>query len=307
MSNELEDLIKEKLPKSRETATGYYPVKCPMCKDHKVRAGFRFDADKITYHCFRGKCDYTNAAIYEYGKYMVRRFRDVLKKFDVHAPAKYLTVKPTTITQELDKTLYEPHHYEKVKLQENFTRYNPSKNVEYKKYLDSRLASDTDYYVGHKGDWRNKLIIPFYFKDDLIGWQGIDIRTGRFLNSSGNTNMLYLPYKEVPSEPIIVEGIFDAKSIPNGVATLHSTVTKRQAYILKNSKPILVPDRKGSNYLSIAKNYGWRISIPAWKEKDINEAEKKYGKLVIAKMIHDGITKTYAEAEVKYGLWKIRQ
>ena len=89
----------------------------------------------------------------------------------------------------------------------------------------------------------------------------------------------------------------------NGIAVLQSTVSKKQAYFFRNKKPILLPDRKGSNFLEIAKKYNWNICIPNWNEKDANEVIQKYGKLVLAQKIKDGVQDSIHKAELLYKLW----
>jgi len=300
----LEDYIKDSLPEgTKQAATGFWTVKCPVCGDYQKRGGFKFEKDKIIYNCFRGKC--TARTAYTYGTVMTSKFKKILKAFDIDIPLEYLTQK-SKIQEALQPELYEKHFYKDISLNSDFIKLDIFRHKIFVDYLHQRGIHDTDYYIGSSGQWTNKLIVPFRLYDSLIGWQGIDIRRGIYLKSSGNTDLLYFSTNTIPKEPLIVEGVFDAKSIPDGVATLQSTISKKQAYLLRNSSPILIPDRKDSNYLHAAKLYGWRMSIPDWKEKDANAAIQKYGRLVVAKMIHDGICHNYNEAEVKYKMWRSR-
>lgn len=303
--NELEDIIKSSIDTSSVTSTGFYQIKCPICETHdKKRAGFVFNDDSIAYNCFKGKCP-VGKTKYVYGEYLPRKFRTVLDALGIEVPMNLLLNNKKQETVDIE--LFDKHSYTKLELPESFKRYSPEHHTFFKQKLEEREIYDTDYYVGTEKEWKGKLIVPFRYKGDLIGWQGVQFfKNGtKYLTSSGNSNLLYLPKGYVPYRPIVVEGAFDAKSMPNCIATLESTITKKQAYILRNSKPILLPDRKGSRYLGIAKKYGWDISIPAWKEKDLNDALIKYGKFITAKMIHDGICKSSFDAETKYGLWRI--
>jgi len=302
---ELEDNIKNTVDFKGEAGTGFNTCKCMVCGDTKIRAGFAFDNDSIVYNCFRGKCP-VGAAVYEKGGYMSRKFRQVMDAFGITIPTKALIKNRNLKKEILDTSLFETHKYHPVELPKELKPYDPDRDNKFFLYLQDRGIHDTDYYVYDHGKFYNKLVVPFRFRDYIIGWQTIDIKSIYSPYKYGNDNMLYLPDGVIPKEPLIVEGVFDAKSIPNGIATLQSNISKKQAYHLRNSRPIFVPDRKGSRYLEDAKRYGWRISIPEWKEKDPNAALQKYGKLVVAQMIYDGIMDSYVKAQMKYELWRIK-
>ena len=59
--------------------------------------------------------------------------------------------------------------------------------------------------------------------------------------------------------------------------------------------------------MAVAKRTGWRISIPEWKVKDVNEAVQKYDMMITAKMIHDGVVRNITKAEVKYNMWRLKK
>jgi hypothetical protein len=304
--NELESRIRNTLNLDFKTisASGFYTMKCKVCGDRKVRAGIKFEDNLIAYNCFRGVCDAT--VVYDYSDYPSKKFKNLMEAYGIEIPIELLIYNKKTTTP-IDKNLYDTHKYIHLKLPKDFVRYDQTKDTEYKNYLKARGIYDKDYYIGGIGKWRNKLIVPFRYGNIIIGWQGFDIRNKNAipLKSSGNSDMIYLPTGYVSDTPIIVEGVFDAKSVVgnNGIAILQNTVSKKQAYFLKDKKPILLPDRTRSKFLNISKKYKWKMCIPEWKEKDINDAIKKYGRLVVAKMVHDGITTNVVDAEIKYKIW----
>ena len=305
--SELEENIKATVNFHNIAATGFYTLKCPVCNDNKVRGGFKFESDKIIYQCFRGKCDATT--VYEYEKHMPKKFRYLMDLLNVDIPLDLKFKKIKKQSESLDEDLYEPHTYKSIELLSDFRKYCPDKYPYFDEFLLRRHANfKQGLYVGTKDQWKNRLIIPFYHRGTLIGWQGVNeyYRKLPYLNSSGNSDILFVNTKNgyIPEIPIIVEGIFDAIVLPDGIATLGNTITKKQAYILRHSKPILVPDRKDSRYIEIAKKYGWRVSIPHWKVKDTNAAVQKYGIFVTARMIHDGIEENLLKAETRYRMWK---
>lgn len=311
MSTELEDNIKSAIGNCDISSSGYYQLKCPVCNDHTKRAGFKFESDRIIYNCFRGKCDASTE--YEYNSGMYKKFRNLMNVFNVEIPLELRLSKQKSKTiEKLNEELYEKHSYDTVEIPIKSVSYHPDYHYWFSDLLKERKAEfPNELYVGKEDPWNNKLIIPFYHQHKLIGWQGISVSSNGktfYMTSSSNTDMMFINNKDghIVDNPVIVEGIFDAVSMPNAIAVLGNTVSKKQAYLLRNSNPILLPDRKGSNFINVAKRYNWRVSIPEWKVKDSNEALIKYGKFVIAKMIHDGIEKNITKLKVKYNLWKTK-
>lgn len=306
---ELEDNIRSAVSFSEITATGFHTLKCPVCNDTRTRAGFRFEIDKIVYNCFRGKCDASTE--YEYDSTgMYKKFRELMSVFSIDIPISLRAQhrKKKTVTK-LNEKLYEEHHYDDLKLPSDFVQYHPDYHYWFDDFLKKRHAEfGRDLYVGKEDTWNNKLIIPFYHNHKLIGWQGVSVYdNGTFYQtSSDNTDIMFINNKQgfIHKNPIIVEGIMDAVVIPDSIAILGNSVSKKQAYMLKDSNPILLPDRSDSKFIDIAKRYGWSISIPEWKVKDANEAVQKYGMFVMMKMVHDGIQNNIKKAEVRYKLWE---
>jgi len=306
--SELEDNIKSAIGNCDVSSSGYYQLKCPVCNDHTKRAGFKFESDRIIYNCFRGKCDASTE--FEYNSGMYKKFRHLMDVFGVDIPIELrLNKKKIKPIEKLDEALYEKHSYDTIEIPSDFVRYNPDYHYYFSDFLESRKAIfPNELFVGKEDPWNNKLIIPFYHQHKLIGWQGISVSSNGktfYQTSSDNTDIMFINNKQgyINKSPVIVEGIMDAVVIPDAIATLGNTVSRKQAYLLRDSDPILLPDRKGSNFIKIAKRYGWRISIPDWKVKDSNAAVQKYGKFVTMKMIHDGIQTNITKAEVRYNLW----
>jgi len=308
--SEIEDIIKSSVTFHEVTASGFHTMKCPVCNDTKVRGGFAFFPDRIAYNCFRGKCDASTE--YKYDAYMPKRFRHLMDVLGVDVPIelKVYNKKPK-IFDKLNEDIYEKHSYSTIEIPSDFVQYHPDYHYWFDDFLKSRHVTFTqDLYVGKEDTWKNKLIIPFYYHGKLIGWQGVSVFDGKtfYLTSGDNTDLMFINNHNgyIKKNPIVVEGIMDAASIPDAIAILGNSVSKKQAYLLKGHDPILLPDRKDSDFIKIAKRYGWRISIPEWKVKDANAAIQTYGKFVTMKMIHDGIQDNMLKAEVKLNLWKTK-
>jgi hypothetical protein len=308
---ELEENIKTSVIFHSIAATGFHTLKCPVCNDTRIRAGFVFESDRVVYNCFRGKCDASGE--YVYGQYMSRKFRQLMRTLDVEIPVEVRLNNKKQVQHEYDKSLYEQHSYKAIELPEDVVEYDPYKHYWFEEMLSDRCVDfNRKLYVGTDKEWEHKLIVPFYHLNKLIGWQGVSYfsstKSTRYLTSSGNTDIIYInnDIGRIIKRPIIVEGIMDASVFGDSIAILGNHVSKKQAYMLRCSSPILIPDRKDSNFLKAAKKYGWDISIPKWKEKDLNAAVQNHGKLVTAKMIYDGITNNITKAEVKYNLWRTK-
>jgi DNA primase len=83
---------------------------------------------------------------------------------------------------------------------------------------------------------------------------------------------------------IVVEGVFDALSI-SGVAVLHADINDTQARLIRSlgREVIVVPDQDtaGMKLVDRAMELGWAVSMREWEDcKDVNDAVKRYGRLV---------------------------
>ena len=264
---------------------------------------------KIIYNCFKGKC--TASTEYVYGEHVSKNFKELMETIGVQIPLNAKFSNKKAKVQSLDLSKYEEHSYKTLTLPEDTVAYNPDKHWWFRELLEERcIEFDRPLRVGTDGEWNHKLLVPCYYEGRLIGWQGVSHYKGKtfYLTSSGNSDIMYINNRwgNIPESPIVVEGLMDAGVLPDAVAIFGNRVSKKQAYMLRNSNPILLPDRKDSKFIEDAKRYGWRIAIPEWKMKDANAAIQVYGKFTVAKMIHDGIQDNHLKAEVRYNLWRTR-
>lgn len=307
MVDELADNIIAALGSCEVSASGYHQITCPVCGDYKKRAGFSFQADKIVYSCFRGKCDASSE--YVYGDPLYPKFREILTALGVDIPIELRAKRPKkNITYEvLDEDLYEKHTYDTIELPSDTICYNNISHYWIADYLKSRCIDFKRKIYVNGG----RLLVPFLHNNKLIGYQTAAITENKntfYQTSSGNTDLMFINSDGgyVHRQPYIVEGVMDAIAIPNAIAILGNSVSRKQAYHLRNCAPILIPDRKGSNFIKVAKLYGWQVSIPNWKVKDVNEAIIRYGKFVTMQIIHDGIQSDIKKAEVKFRAWQTK-
>lgn len=309
--------ILDTLELTEKTATGFYPVKCEVCHDTKKRGGFHQEPDgTIVYNCFRGKCNATT--VWNPSEPFHRGIRRVLKAFHVEIPMEIRLSDPAippAAKRSLDSELYTEHTYHMMSLPTGAIALNPNVHIKHYTYLCARhmLGNEFEtgtYYIGTVGYTANWLIVPLPWMSGLMGWQGINIDAktnhGKYLytvEKNHNEHLLYLPTGRIPDEPILVEGIFDAKSVPDGVGVLSSQVSKEQAYMLKDKNPILFPDKEGSRFVETALKYNWRMCLPKFVGKDANDALLELGRLELALRIHDSIIEPTERLPDLFRLW----
>ncbi len=322
----LEQIIKQyiNLPPN-ETGTGWYPILCKVCNDSGrkgPRAGFKFDNEKVAYHCFN--CGHATVYDPTTHKDMPEKMVQVLNDFGVPEDQwKQVLLSglinrdkgATKSTSTPQFTSIEPlvvslpsHFYPLAEAAPNDKWAEIAKD-----YLEHDRAVDPNSYrfmLAHKtGDkvldrWFGRIIIPIYKDNQVIFFIGRDL-TGKnpkkYLSPSFSKEKVLYGFSELfrqTEEPLyIVEGWFDAHVI-NGVAILGNEISTAQATWLNKSyrKKVYIADRQGNGRQTAdqALELGWSIATPGfntWADevKDLNDAVKKFGKVYVMKAIADSI------------------
>jgi 5S rRNA maturation endonuclease (ribonuclease M5) len=312
------------LPGNRKrTPNGSVNINCPMClsrgearPDTKLRCGIRTDgAGSISINCFN--CGYRTR--WSPGSLISRNLRDFLSNIGVNdLDIKKLNFTAWQMSQNLEGT---PVERESARFIPNFVELELPPDampisewaaldctdedfIDVVSYAMSRgdhvFGKHEFYWTPDKGNHMNRrLIIPFYWKDKIVGWTGRAIDDGvlpkYMTNTPGhflfnNVNM-YKDRKYI----ILVEGQFDSIAI-DGVATQGAKISEQQAYWLKDTGKhiIVLPDRDeaGQKLIDLALQHDWMVSFPEWDSdvKDANDAVKKYGKLYTVRSIIDSAT-----------------
>jgi len=143
------------------------------------------------------------------------------------------------------------------------------------------------FYHTNKVGFNNRIIIPFLYKGEIVGWtaRAVNDAKPKYLSEQQPGYVFNLDNQQDDREFVIVsEGPFDALSI-DGCALLGAEIKDSQNWLLKQlgKEIVLVPDRDaaGKATLEQALEFGWSVSMPDWPEdvKDINDAVVKLGKL----------------------------
>lgn len=164
-------------------------------------------------------------------------------------------------------------------------------------YLDGRgnaILNGWDYYWSASNKWnlKNRVIIPFYQKNKIVGWTaryaGTPPKdTPRYYNSELQPGYLFncdVLNNYTRRYVLVSEGPFDAIAL-SGVGTLGSELSRQQISWLNsaNADIIIVPDRQRKNQglIDAALENGWYVTFPEWEDnvKDAADSARKYGQL----------------------------
>ena len=311
--NLIQNTILTSLPAGRKkTPSGWISFNAPCCvyngesADKKKRGGIMTSADgTVSYHCFN--CGFK--ASYVIGRklaYKMRQFMgyigipdDTIRKLAIEAmreeegdvkyeKKKFVTFKKKELPKHTrllgewleDYTVGTMPTEQQNKI-DNLLNYLAGRGIGADWY-DFMYSSDKHWDVD------KRLLIPFYWRGDVVGF------TGRIFEES--TKVKY--YTDV--QPgyvfnmdaqdwtrkfvIVTEGPFDAITI-SGVSILGSEINDIQRELIDGlgRQVIVVPDRDapGEKLIAQAKEFGWSVAFPEWGSdiNDVADAVMKYGRL----------------------------
>lgn len=335
MLTTISDSLMQSLPSKRKNSQGGWVSFNAVCCTHngetpdfRGRGGVHSNPDgSVSYNCFN--CGFK--ASYQPGRHLSYKFRKLLSWLGVDEnEIKRLVIEAIRIKDlygEPKKTedddvfvpAYTPHALpEDAKslrqLLATFTADDWAAHEHYLnalQYVTDRGISlgDYDFYVSDQRDCHldHRVIIPFFWQDQLIGYTGRDIydTISPKYYSDYDTDYVFNVNKQLRESQfvLLLEGPFDAMGV-DGVAVLKAEISENQADIIDSlgKEVIVVPDfdKKinkfgrtvwtGGRLVDIALEYGWSVSFPIWSQtcKDTSAAVAKYGKLFTVKSILDG-------------------
>jgi len=328
--NLIQSTILTSLPAGRKkTPSGWIAFNAPCCihngetQDKKKRGGLMTSADgTVSYHCFN--CGFK--ASYQIGRRLSQKMRlfmsyigiadDTIRKLAIEAmryeegDIKYEKKKFVSFNKkELPN--------QTKKLETWLTQYTTLTATEQKNidsllnYLTSRGIGpdwyDFMYSSNNYFDVNKRLLIPFYWRGDVVGFTGrlfeplekvkyfTDVQPGYVFNMDAQD----WSRKFV----LVTEGPFDAITI-SGVSILGSEINDTQRDLINglNRQVIVVPDRDapGQKLVNQAIEFGWSVAFPEWDKMvgDVAEAVLKYGRLFTIQ----SILKTTESSKLKIDL-----
>jgi hypothetical protein len=309
-------LLLNNLPvRTNRTPSGWMTFDCPMCGDRRRRAGVITNSAKISYNCFN--CKYTTG--WTPGPHMGKKFKKLANTLgateqEIHAVQLNL-IKHSEQLESVDhgQYVYNFAKFEPVQLPESAVSVDDlDDDHPVKSYARSRGILGL-YPLLHIPEvpWSKRLIVPFTYNNELIGW------TGRHINPPDKSTAKYL-HKMPPGYVfnvdrfaasqreivIVTEGVFDAVLL-DGVAVMGNNVTAEQAHLISQlgKRVILCPDRDepGVELIEQALALDWSVSYPPWDRdiKDAADAAMQYGRLLTVASIIEHATDNKLKARVK--------
>lgn len=296
------------LPAKRKTTpSGWTSFNAPCCihngdsADKRQRGGLISNGDGgISYHCFN--CGFK--ASWQPGRQLSYKMRklfewlgapdDVITKLALQC-LQIAEVGESSIKIELPK-------FETKELPEGARRLDQwddwqalestgidNNLVKVYEYLKTRklYLDDYPFHWTPELGFRDRIIIPFYHKGNVVGFTARKIKDGnpKYLSDQQPGYVFNLDAQNYERlYTIVVEGPFDAIAV-EGCALLGSEIKDQQAMLLNslNTTKVVVPDRDeaGHKLIDQAIELGWSVSMPDWdlEVKDVNDAVLKYGKI----------------------------
>ena len=303
------DALQVYLPaKRKQTPSGWLAFNAPCCEhngttpDTRQRGGLIANADEgVSFHCFN--CGFKTS--WRNG----RNLSFKMKKF-----MRWLNVPDDTITklalQVLQTKTDSTGHKTFITLPKFVSKELPPKSkpihewADYKalepggidkdlfkvlEYIAARKLNlnDDDLYWTPEAGYRDRLIIPFYYREKVVGYTARKVVESKVKYLSEQQPGYVFNIDEQTDDRkyvVAVEGPIDAIAI-DGVALLGSEIKEQQTALLNSlgKHVIVVPDRDeaGQKLVYDAMEAGWSVSMPDWSQDigDANDAVRKYGRL----------------------------
>jgi hypothetical protein len=325
---------------SRRSNTDFLKFNCPMCvtrgetMDKKNRGGAKRSSEGLGISCFN--CGF--ASRYVPGQLLSNNFKNFMRALGMpDLEVSRLNHKAFMLSRVVEDSNTEPQYRGEAAFAPAFPPVSlPPDTLPLMDWADAG-CDDPDFIavVGYALDrgqgiadkamwtpepeWRQRMIIPFHFRDSVVGW------TGRFIHEATEAEPKYM--SQVPTDflynnrvmdlrdrrfLLMPEGVLDADAV-DGISPLGAKLSPRQARWIKDSGKtvIVIPDRdkSGQRLIDSALEHGWHVAFPRlsrggnnwWEEdcKDCAEAVKRYGRLYTLRSIIETASASRLEIEVR--------
>ena len=287
-------------PKRKTTPSGWTSFNAPCCHhngttaDTRQRGGLIFNADGLSYHCFN--CGFK--ASWQQGRNLSIKMKKLLQW--LNAPDDVITKLALTVMQqnegiEVKQKLIDipkfntvPLPLDAVKISECTSTSDQFSQVV--DYMQQRklFLEDYEYYWSPSLGYRDRLIIPFYYENRIVGWTArsvVNNKKVKYLSEQQPGYVFNLDQQRQQKIFVVVcEGPIDAIHL-EGVALLGSEAKDQQALLINrlNKDVIVIPDRDqaGSKLVEQAIDLGWGVSLPQWDNdiNDVGDAVERYGRI----------------------------
>ena len=303
------DALQVYLPaKRKQTPSGWLAFNAPCCEhngttpDTRQRGGLIANADEgVSFHCFNCgfKTSWRNGRNLSFKMKKFMRWLNVpddtitklalqvlQTKTDVTGHKTFITL-PKFVSKELPAKSKPIHEWADYKaLEPGGVDKDLFKVLEYIATRKLNL-NDYDFYWTPEAGYRDRLIIPFYYREKVVGYTARKVVESKVKYLSEQQPGYVFNIDEQTDDRkyvVAVEGPIDAIAI-DGVALLGSEIKEQQTALLNSlgKHVIVVPDRDeaGQKLVYDAMEAGWSVSMPDWSQDigDVNDAVRKYGRL----------------------------
>tara|TARA_B100000945_G_scaffold168451_1_gene135110 strand:- start:2191 stop:3195 length:1005 start_codon:yes stop_codon:yes gene_type:complete len=303
------DALQVYLPaKRKQTPSGWLAFNAPCCEhngttpDTRQRGGLIANADEgVSFHCFNCgfKTSWRNGRNLSFKMKKFMRWLNVpddtitklalqvlQTKTDVTGHKTFITL-PKFVSKELPAKSKPIHEWADYKaLEPGGIDKDLFKVLEYIATRKLNL-NDYDFYWTPEAGYRDRLIIPFYYREKVVGYTARKVVESKVKYLSEQQPGYVFNIDEQTDDRkyvVAVEGPIDAIAI-DGVALLGSEIKEQQTALLNSlgKHVIVVPDRDeaGQKLVYDAMESGWSVSMPDWSQDigDVNDAVCKYGRL----------------------------
>lgn len=293
----LQETINSFLPTKRKiTPSGWISFNAPCCihnghsVDTRNRGGIIFNTDGLSYHCFN--CGYKCS--WQLGRNLsikCKKFlewlnipNDIINKISLEIIKENQNNDTNTRLVSLPK--FQKTHLPDLSSLVDST--SPSKILDYIAQRNLELNEYPLYYT-NSIHYKDRLIIPFYFKKEIVGYtaRSIKNKTPKYLTNSQPGYIFNIDNQLDNDKKFIIlcEGPIDAIHT-QGISVLGSEINEQQTLLINSlqKEVIVVPDRDtaGKKLMDKSLDEGWSVSMPAWGTNinDIGDAVDKYGRLL---------------------------
>ena len=311
------NLVSSRLQRFKRVKADLYNFRCPICGDSqknksKTRGYLYAIKANVNYKCHNcGASMSLNNFIKQIDPVIAKQY--AFEKFkDGHTGRNFVTEEPT-------------FNFEAPKFKKKLDLPKASTVPIAKLYLEKRKLNPTKFYYADKFKaWTNSLketfenvdydepriIIPLYYKDDLVGFQGRSLGPNKVkyitVMINDNAPKIYgLDEIKKESPVYITEGPFDSSFIKNSIAMCGADA---DVYKWGVSDPVWIYDNEPRNN-EIVKRISNTISkgdkVVIWpsniNDKDINDMVLSGHNVqeLVESNIYNGL-----EANLKFNIWK---
>lgn len=286
-------------PKRKATPSGWISFNAVCChnngtsQDTRQRGGIMI-TEGVSYHCFN--CGFK--ASWQPGRPLSVKFKKLLNWLNVPSDTitkctfEALRLKDEesadhssiTVPKFIDKAL--PMGSRPIT---EWIEHAPEELLPVLEYIYNR-GFDIDSYPWHwtnEDGFQNRLIIPFYNSQRIVGYTARLTRDGKikYISEQQPGYVFNLDNQTYDKKFVLVtEGPIDAICL-DGCAVMSNELGPQQILQLNQlqKEVIIVPDRDepGLKMIEQAMELGWTVSMPDWPSgiKDVNDSVRQLGRL----------------------------